>query len=66
MKDEQYNKATEIKREIDNIKATFLDLKYVPFMGGLIYIPNNPEIVYNIKIALEQELEKLRKEFENL
>ena len=66
MKDEQYEKAIEIKREIENIKSTLFDLNHTVFTGGLIYIPNNPEIVHNIKFALEEELVKLRIKFKNL
>lgn len=66
MKDEQYEKAIEIKREIENIKSSLFDLNHTPFTGGLVYIPNNPEIVHNIKVALEEELVKLRMEFKNL
>ena len=54
MKDEQYKKAVEIKKEIENINSSLFELNHTVFTGGLIYIPNNPEIVYNIKIALEE------------
>lgn len=66
MKDEQYKKAVEIKNEIQNISSSLFDLNHTVFTGGLIYIPNNSEIVHNIKIALEEELVKLRRKFENL
>ena len=46
--------------------SSLFDLNHTVFTGGLIYIPNNPEIVHNIKIALEEELVKLRRKFENL
>lgn len=66
MKDEQYKIAIEIKREIENINSSLFDLNHTVFTGGIIYIPNNPELVHNIKIALEEELVKLRRKFENL
>lgn len=66
MKDEQYKIAIEIKREIENISSSLFDLNHTVFTGGIIYIPNNPELVHNIKIALEEELVKLRRKFENL
>ncbi len=66
MKDEQYKIAVEIKKEIENISSSLFNLNHNVFTGGLIYIPNNPEIVHNIKIALEEEIVKLRRKFENL
>lgn len=66
MKEEQYKKAIEIKREIKNINSSLFDLNHNAFTGGSIYIPNNPKIVHDVKIALEEEIVKLRKEFENL
>lgn len=66
MKDEQYKIAIEIKREIENISSSLFDLNHTVFTGGIIYIPNNPELVHNIKIALEEELVKLRRKFESL
>ena len=66
MTDEQYKTAVEIRREIENINSSLFDLDHTIFTGGLIYIPNNPEIVHKIKIALEEEVVKLRKKFENL
>jgi hypothetical protein len=66
MTDKQYKIATEIKKEIENINSSLFDLNHAVFNGGLIYIPNNPEIIHNIKIALEEERVKLRRKFENL
>lgn len=66
MTQEQYKTAVEIRKEIENINSSLFDLNHTIFTGGLIYIPNNPEIVHNIKIALEEEVVKLRKKFENL
>jgi hypothetical protein len=64
MTDKQYKMAVEIKKEIENITSSLFDLNHST--SRLVYIPNNPEIVYNIKIALEEELVKLRRKFENL
>ena len=66
MKDEQYKIAVEIKREIENIKFSLFDLNHTVFTGGLIYIPNNPKIVHDVKIALEEEIVKLIRKFESL